>query len=221
MAALLSYLVEPVTPRTATGGLLCCCGAGFLSVFLFVAVLLQASCRFHDTKNLKKSGFFPCNCSSGCIEYVNPRIHLLGSESSIAWTLTGRFMSDHGRRGWIRIGLGAALLLLASTWMAPSSAHASCGDYVSFGRKGSMQPAHELPAGKHSTPLPKPCSGPHCSQSSMPLTPPPSTVPVEEDRWLAALPILLPLLCRAWLVLPTTDSLQAIHQPSSIYHPPR
>ena len=57
--------------------------------------------------------------------------------------------------------------LSTSLMLAPNDARASCGDYV-------MLDQHHLPTNPDTRTVPKPCSGPSCSKSNLPLpaTPP-------------------------------------------------
>jgi hypothetical protein len=60
------------------------------------------------------------------------------------------------------------IALCTNLLLAPNDARASCGDYV-------MLDQHHLPTTPDAHSVPKPCSGPSCSKSSLPL---PATPPV-------------------------------------------
>src|SRR5438477_9408570 len=101
-------------------------------------------------------------------------------------------MSLEWWRGKFRYTVGVALALLAGAALAPSPARAGCGDYVMIGTKGHAIASHSDPAtGSVPAPARTPCSGPMCSQNSIPFSPAPSTAPVEEERW--AFPLTLPV----------------------------
>jgi hypothetical protein len=132
-------------------------------------------------------------------------------------------------QGRFRFGVGAALALLAGALFAPATARASCGDYVMFGSQGHgasasqrAMPLYADPSRAHGpSPLRAPCSGPACSQQSMPFAPPPATPSVEEERW--AFPLTFPFLTEGHVIflVDNANSSQSIHRPALVYHPPR
>jgi hypothetical protein len=125
----------------------------------------------------------------------------------------------------LRFAVSAALALLAGTLLAPTPAQASCGDYIMHGSHGqglATTPGDATsPAGNDSAPMHSPCSGPSCSNKPIPFTPPPSTGPVEEERWAFPLVSLQLAENDGLLILSLATSLRAIHFPTAIYHPPR
>jgi hypothetical protein len=129
----------------------------------------------------------------------------------------------------LRPPIGVALALLAGALFLPATARASCGDYIMLGSQGQGpsaslgdMSAHTDPSRTQGpSPMRAPCSGPTCSQQSIPIAPPPATNPVEEERW--AFPLGFPwfLEDNGTLVLATTAPSRSVHRPSSVYHPPR
>ncbi|MGE5193307.1 MAG: hypothetical protein ACM3U2_12500 [Deltaproteobacteria bacterium] len=84
-----------------------------------------------------------------------------------------------GRGVW-----GATLVLLASALLSPSSADASCGDYVMIGRRHVGGHAAQA-IGGHETPTPASpgCHGPMCSNNSIPPAAPAPKIEVAVERW--------------------------------------
>jgi hypothetical protein len=117
--------------------------------------------------------------------------------------------------------LGWVLPILAGLLLAPASARADCGDYVStsLSRAGKMT-APEHPA---TPPKPhKPCTGPGCSQApATPTAPAPTTSSQGVPEWGCALAwiVLMPLDPTA--VLHDRDGRQPVRQSRRIFHPPR
>jgi hypothetical protein len=126
-------------------------------------------------------------------------------------------------------GAAAAILtLLGSALLAPSTAHASCGDYVMIGSHHSAH--HSGPAASgytdstgqadDQTPVPR-CHGPHCSNKSLPPAAPAPRIEMTVEQWavwgdasLAILPDCESLLAEARAV--TCDGFGL-----SVLRPPR
>jgi len=133
---------------------------------------------------------------------------------------------------WFAIATGWAL-----AGLAVPSAHGSCGHYVLIGNArpelthhkaelNTTSPAPvtknlEAPGPAHPVP-PPPCSGPNCSENRQPLpSPPPKTIPVEEQRGCHNTPQTLPPQGNSnFLLLPQTAA-RPVRGGCSIYHPPR
>jgi hypothetical protein len=117
-----------------------------------------------------------------------------------------------------------AFAVLSGFLSGPATARASCGEYIlhpSQGHAAATLPSAPLPAGQVPAPVPAPCWGASCSEKSIPLTPPPSTNPVEEERW--AFPLVPPQILDHFGLpfLSYLPSGRAIHFSSAVYHPPR
>src|SRR5262249_21381253 len=83
--------------------------------------------------------------------------------------------------------LAGAILALAVGLIAPSTTHASCGDYVtlsggSHGSKAALSLLHSTPLAPTSHKVP--CSDPECRQGSQvpPIVPPAPTLPTGVDK---------------------------------------
>lgn len=132
----------------------------------------------------------------------------------------------HLRTGqrWGRLLAGAMLSLLASILFAPSTARASCGDYVHIGSKASRD---AMPAPAHGEPMPaghdeKPCSGPLCSNDTSHLPMSPVTRISIQVQDLGCLPCdLLP--ADGWIISSLFDAPDPLPEcpGTSIFHPPR
>jgi hypothetical protein len=132
---------------------------------------------------------------------------------------------------WSRLTAGVALTLLAGVPLAPSTARASCGDYVLMAgshappRAEPMQHPIDTPRPAHPAPADKklPCSGPLCSQRPfVPLPAPAAPVSLTgHPEWACAL--ALPPLPRPGSLsyLPGDDPVRSVHRGASIFHPPR
>jgi hypothetical protein len=124
-------------------------------------------------------------------------------------------------------GAAAAMLtLLGSAIVAPSAAHASCGDYVMIGshdsahHSGPAANGHTDSAGKPAEQTPR-CYGPHCSNNSLPPAAPAPRIEMTVERWavwgdtsLTVLPDCESLLAEAHVV--TCDGFGL-----SVLRPPR
>ena len=144
------------------------------------------------------------------------------TENSRAGTTRPMRLSRHSH--WIRWPAGATLALLVLSAFAPSSAHASCGDYLMAGAHPVLSAANG--AAKDSLPIipapHAPCSGPNCSgrEPTLPITPP-APAPVSAEQWgcTAHVPSFQSPGFALWHV-DSTMSLP-IRRAYSIYHPPR
>jgi hypothetical protein len=119
---------------------------------------------------------------------------------------------------------GIGLAFVAGLCLFPSSARASCGDYLIHpaAAKAGMQTINEHPAFPAPLKQKQPCSGPNCSgrSESMPLMP--VTVPtqnVEQWGWFASSDqIQAP---DAGMPVPVLPAVHAIHHCSPPERPPR
>src|SRR6266545_5019194 len=124
----------------------------------------------------------------------------------------------------------AVLAAIAWGWLAPTSARASCGDYVVI---PGEHPAHSAPSTHQVVPRPPvdsptlpphrlpPCHGPRCSAPApTPLTVAPVPV-LELEEWAIVARLGLPLSCgvRSCLVLRAPEGLR--HRPGTVFRPPR
>jgi hypothetical protein len=125
---------------------------------------------------------------------------------------------------WLRQWTGVGLPLLAFLLAAPTSARASCGDYLDLGNAHATAHAPAADSGTTPTPAdpqPRPCSGPLCSRSlPLPLSPA-GTPPAPVDDWSCPpLPLFLDApQAVARLLDPTCPDLSS--SSSAVYHPPR
>jgi len=146
------------------------------------------------------------------------------SRSQHSRARTTRTMRLSRRTHWIRWPAGATLALLAAILNAPSSAHASCGDYLMAGAHPAMSVATgTAPDSIPVIPAPHaPCSGPTCSGRAplLPVTPP-APAPVSGEQWGCA--VSLPALQGPGFTscVLETDTVLPTRCPNSIYHPPR
>src|SRR5438552_5718853 len=124
----------------------------------------------------------------------------------------------------------AALTALAGGWIAPTKAHAGCGDGV--GSLNDMGKGHDVwaragtasnstqamrPSHHHD----KPCDGPACKRGSVPLVPAVPPAPPSVQEW-SCLPALLALLQPVPGVYFSDSHLSTpARQPRAIFHPPR
>lgn len=128
----------------------------------------------------------------------------------------------------VRVDFVVALSLLSAVLLAPGTAQASCGSYVTFHSpsKNATQPVvpqtdfGQMPLADHSG-KPRPCSGPTCSNRPVPPMPPvPSVRPAgDEASGIAAF-----TLAAETSFAPLAESLSPQHPlqiPRSIFHPPR
>jgi hypothetical protein len=130
------------------------------------------------------------------------------------------------RWGWLRAG---ALGVLLGVLIAPSTARASCGDYVVLGASPlhfSGHPERVSANGRHESmpavPGPRPCSGPGCNRGMpFPLPAPTSLSTFQAEDWLCLLDRLLPIdPQRSTILMDQSASLIPGHE-RSIFHPPR
>src|SRR5690242_2901850 len=99
-------------------------------------------------------------------------------------------MRRHAATSRLRFLAAALPALLACVLVAPSSARASCGDYVSVNNRSSTaphgehapapqpsaKPEHVIPCSQHAPGDPAPpCQGPGCSGNPLPAPAPVST----------------------------------------------
>ncbi len=123
-----------------------------------------------------------------------------------------------------------ALLVLAVEAGAPSSARASCGDYVLHGKQTSptdhslapAAPDEATPSRQERTPPATPrCHGPSCNPGNVPLTPPTAPLPTESKEWgsLSIVPIANPGDARP--CLPAAFRPAPRDSIDDIFHPPR
>jgi hypothetical protein len=131
-----------------------------------------------------------------------------------------------GRR---RVVFVVALSLLSAALLAPGTAQASCGSYVTVRSPGmnATQPAvpqtefGQLPPVDHSG-KPRPCSGPNCS--GRPSIPPLSAVPPVRAPGDQAGGLTAFTLAAETSSAPLAETLSPPHplrHPRSIFHPPR
>src|SRR5437868_5370420 len=93
--------------------------------------------------------------------------YILGKGACISGSAEGR-MNSFAPWNWSRLTAGVALTLVAGVLLAPSTARASCGDYVlmagshALPRTEPMQYPIDTPRPAHPAPADKklPCSGP-------------------------------------------------------------
>ncbi len=137
-------------------------------------------------------------------------------------------MIPHSAWNIARGAAAAILTLLGSALLAPSAAHASCGDYVMIGSHHSAHhsgpaanghPESTSPAGEEA-PVSR-CHGPYCSNNSIPPAAPAPRIEMTVERWavsggtsLTILPDCEPLLAEAHVV--TCDGFGL-----SVLRPPR
>jgi hypothetical protein len=117
-------------------------------------------------------------------------------------------------RRW-RFATAALLALAAVALLAPAEARATCGDYV------VLHPS----AGEHQPPVPAdsplPCSGPSCSEGSLPpLTPLAPPAPAAE-KWGCASPEAARGAPPLEGAVPDPTTPRPLHRGPSVYHPPR
>jgi hypothetical protein len=137
------------------------------------------------------------------------------------WRITSR----------IRFAAGALLALL---WLslAPISADASCGDYVSIvsdspGESSSqpVKPSKPSPCARSESqnPLRAPCEGPRCSGNPPPAAPPMTVAPTTAERDPVGLTFAPYELEPRNLIafISTRESAPPVQLASSIFHPPR
>jgi hypothetical protein len=126
--------------------------------------------------------------------------------------------------------MGTVVTVLAGMLLAPSVARASCGDYLLMGAGAkSADHAHSFPQLPGSRKLPstphdgpKPCSGPLCSQSPLPLPAVPPLVTAERESEHALSTFFLFLAEATPNGRYLDDFLgQPVRRGASIYHPPR
>jgi hypothetical protein len=134
----------------------------------------------------------------------------------------------------IRFAAGGLLTLL---WvgLAPISAHASCGDYVTIVseqqgepspqpvKPGKPSPCSRLQSTLSENPLRAPCEGPQCSGNPLPAAPPMTVVPTTAERDPAGLtfaPYELEARNVMAFVAPR-ESAPSLQLAASIFHPPR
>ena len=122
-----------------------------------------------------------------------------------------------------------ALSLLSAALLAPGTAQASCGSYVTVRSPGkdATQPAvpqtdfGQMPPADHSG-KPRPCSGPNCS--GRPSIPPLTAVPPVRTPGDQAGGIVAFTLAAETSSAPLAETLSPPHplrHPRSIFHPPR
>jgi hypothetical protein len=117
-------------------------------------------------------------------------------------------MIPQAARKIVRGTAAATLVLLASAFLAPKSAQASCGDYVMIGGHHAAHRSGAAPAGHADTggqtgeksPVPR-CHGPMCSNDSLPPAAPAPRTEMTVERWAVSLGTGLPILpeCEALL----------------------
>lgn len=138
-------------------------------------------------------------------------------------------------KGRAQIRAGASLLLLLAVFALPARARAGCGH-------DEMSPAtaHQLaqyldpivsgpsgPVQGHSTSmpprgLPRPCSGPSCSnKNSVPPAAPQVSEPRYSETWACLDPVEPPPALPSTLLDAAAHSLGSSGSPLSIFHPPR
>jgi hypothetical protein len=111
-------------------------------------------------------------------------------------------------RAWLFLATITAGTLAAQEWLAPSFAHASCGDYLTFvGPDGKPLPGHgarsaspsEAPQGPVRVPcgtcpqrLPgsPPCQGPWCTDNHPPAPAPTTTIERLQETWASLAAVL-------------------------------
>src|SRR5947209_8541554 len=112
-------------------------------------------------------------------------------------------MTRYATSNWPRLLAAALLAWLAQGVVAPATARASCGDYVTFSHgEGQSRPSHHppavpRPAPRNLTPCcdqvpndllapgPAPCRGPGCSGNPLPASEPLTTTSQAggQDHW--------------------------------------
>ncbi len=117
------------------------------------------------------------------------------------------------------------LLLAVTGWLlVPTTASASCGDYLAH----PMNPlvAQRLSAGpqtQRETPVPtRPCNGPSCRRSDAPVpVPTPAPVRLLGERWANVLDVDVALPSAAAFYSPDAEELCTSALPSRLDRPPK
>jgi hypothetical protein len=128
---------------------------------------------------------------------------------------------------------GALAALAAAVLLAPATARAGCGGYVTHGEptdeSGPARPApvspgtvpQPVPAPRPAQPLPPSCPGPVCSHDRTPLAPPVPPTPPAGDEWAWVTPLFFPDADGHSGRRPDRDVRPGPCVRSSVYHPPR
>lgn len=134
---------------------------------------------------------------------------------------------------WVRLFAMAFVAFIASGLAAPSTAKASCGDYVTVGGQqnghgttdmvppGTSKPCQQCPQ-KPSQPGKAPCRGPECSGGETPLPVPPSTglERVPENWAYFWMTLLVPEKGAQFLGF-GIEAVAPLQHSLAIFHPPR
>jgi len=129
-----------------------------------------------------------------------------------------------------RVVFVVAVSLLGAVLLAPGTAQASCGSYVTVRSPGqnAAQPVApqtslgQMPPADHSGGKPRPCSGPNCSDR--PSIPPLTAVPPVRSSGDQVGGITAFTLAADASSAPLAETLSPPHprrHPRSIFHPPR
>jgi hypothetical protein len=151
-------------------------------------------------------------------------------------------MRSYAATSWLRFVTAAPLALIAAAALAPATARASCGDYVTVSHPArpnapsDYKPSHTLPdrpekvnpgsrhlPGRPVLPCQLPCHGPGCSGTPVPPPAPVSTAgpKASQDPWDCLLSVPVSGYADSD-TLPSDGILgHPIHRGLSIYHPPR
>jgi hypothetical protein len=133
-------------------------------------------------------------------------------------------------RSRLKLAVQAALPLWIAALFGPAAARASCGDYVLFDSNGKLpsaasfraiRPIADSSPAQGPYPLQAPCSSFRCSGHSIPLAPPYTMGSVPEDHWAVPAKERFDSEAVSILIHSGASVCRAVHQPASIYHPPR
>jgi hypothetical protein len=140
----------------------------------------------------------------------------------------GTFRNRHWKMGVTRklkcrFVVGSAMALLACIVFPSGKIQASCGDYLthSFNHQQAKSLSDDSGEKSHGS-MPAPCSGPSCSnRPAVPLAPAPSTTPSSQSDDWGWIPGSTYVAERESHFCFEPLSIQPIHQPLGVYHPPR
>jgi hypothetical protein len=135
-------------------------------------------------------------------------------------------MIPHSAWKIARGAVAAMLALLGSALLAPSTAHASCGDYVMIGshhnahHSGPAASDHTESAGTPAEQTPR-CRGPHCSNNSLPPAAPAPRIEMTVERWAVSGGTSLTILPDCGSLLAETRVVACDGFGLSVLRPPR
>jgi hypothetical protein len=126
----------------------------------------------------------------------------------------------------VRLLTRVGLTFVAVLWFVPAVADAGCGDHL-YRLPDSHQPSlhvsSPLALEPTSAPMvPKPCSGPHCSENRQPMTPAPAPAPTSgTPEWACVLDWRHDLDSSSAARSSDDLSQRPVRRIASVYHPPR